>query len=80
MTQRAIEFADGSTTAGGGKRGSRETDKVSLLSAQSAYLPAAGVRGSASVQRCLRQIELHATAVRLSRKVPGSLQRILGQR
>jgi len=66
-------FADGGTTAGGGERGARETDQVSLLPAQSAYLLAAGVRRSAGVQRRLRPIELHATAVRLSRKVPGPL-------
>jgi len=66
-------FADGGTIAGGGERGAREADQVSLLPAQSAYLLAAGVRRSAGVQRCLRPIELHATAVRLSRKVPGSL-------
>lgn len=75
-----FSFTDGGTIAGGGQRGARETDQVSLLSAQSAHLLATGVRRPASVQRRLRQIELHATAVRLSRKIPGSVQRVLGQR
>jgi len=66
-------FPDGGTIAGGSERGARKTDQISLLSAQSAYLFAAGMRRSAGVQCCLRPIEFHATAMRLSRKVSGSL-------
>jgi len=74
------QLADRGTTAGGSKRSARETDQVSLLSTQSAHLLATGMRRSTSVQRRLCPIKLHATPMRLSRKISGSLQRILGQR
>lgn len=70
LPKYAIFFEDRGTTARGGQRGACETDQVSLLSAQSAYLPAAGVRGPASVQRRLCQIKLYSTAVRLSGTIP----------
>lgn len=38
------------------------------------------MRRSTSLQRRLRQVELYSTSVRLSRQIPGPLQRILGQR
>lgn len=44
------KFADRGTTTGRRERGSRETDQVSLLPAQSAHLSATGVRRSTGLQ------------------------------